>query len=421
MTKRALAVWDFEMLHDAAMELRYGAGWLRRFNSDKQPPVLNISGLVSLIKTDHDLLWDDAYADWRYFQNYAKTMVQQDVRPVQLFEHDDTANDRVCTYVEALLSHPVVNETLDTVFVIGAHDGLLPLVATCREKNLRLVGINTDNPTTGRMQQQCDAWMDYAILVDQEAPSVKQGLPDSISTMLATTLRYLSNETGSAWVPRVLIRPEFINRVPNFRESDYGFDSFSDFLAAQTQLLEMRVLPTQREPVIRLTESDHSVHLHRPSAPASTASTVRLYGRIAAQQGLRLPNPNIMWVGIEAYADLINVATGFSNFKELDQACLDELRKTFAGASMTDAKKVRQVLFKCFVFGPGTETKIGFREGLSGLSEIEDLYFDLMLRRIGLNAPQPIDFAALSTAITGEADQAKRLEEQFAQLPAADK
>ena len=421
MTKRALAVWDFEMLHDAAMELRYGAGWLRRFNSNKQPPVLDISGLVKTLKADHDLLWDDAYADWRYFQDYAETMVHQDVRPVQLFVHDNTANERVCTYVEALLSHPVINETLDTLFVVGAHDGLLPLVATCREKNLHLVGINTSNPTTGQIRQQCDAWLDYSSLVKSSPEPGKQPLPDKVSTMLATTLRYLANETGSQWIPRVLIRPEFINRVPGFRESDYGYDSFSDFLADQPQLLEQRVLPTQREPVLRLVSDNESSHHPRPNANAPSAANVRLYGRIAAQQGLRLPDPTVMWVGIEVYADLIKRKDGFDNFKELDHACLEELRKTFPSASMTDAKKVRQVLFKCFVFGPGTDDKIGFREGLSELSEIEELYFDLMLQRIAANAPQPVDFPALSRAITGEADQAERLREQFATIAASDK
>ena len=423
MTKRALAVWDFEMLHDAAMELQYGSGWLRRFNSNKQPPVLDITGLVKTITSEHDLLWDDAYADWRYFQNYADLMVRENVRPVQLFVNDDTANDRVCTYVEALLSHHVVNETLDTVFVVGAHDGLLPLVATCREKNLRLVGINTSNPTTGKMRQQCDAWLDYSSLMERPTSHVQRTLPDEVSAQLATTLRYLANESDSSWVPRVLIRPQFINRLPTFRESDYGYESFSDFLAGQTQLLERRILPNQREPVFRLlTDDGHQApHNPTPKPPSTTSANVRLYGRIAAQQGLRLPDPTVMWAGIEVYAHLIKSEDGFSNFKELDQDCLEELRAAFPGASMTDAKKVRQVLFKCFVFGPGTADKIGFRTGLSELAEIEDLYFDLLLQRVGLNAPQPLDFPALSIAITGEAGEAERLEQHFATLSTADK
>ena len=83
----------------------------------------------------------------------------------------------------------------------------------------------------------------------------------------------------------------------------------------------------------------------------------------------------------------------------------------------TDAKKIRQTLFKCFVFGPGSADRIGFREGLETAEEVEELYFDLILTRVARNAPQPVNFTALSMMAAGRTDQAERLRQQYTALP----
>jgi hypothetical protein len=101
----------------------------------------------------------------------------------------------------------------------------------------------------------------------------------------------------------------------------------------------------------------------------------------------------------------------FSSFADIDEECLDLLREDFPKLSMTEVKKIRQVLFKCFLFRPSEDDTIGFHEEVRGLSDIEDRYFKLMLARIADNLDEQVDYEALSVALTGEPDQADRLAE----------
>jgi len=116
-----------------------------------------------------------------------------------------------------------------------------------------------------------------------------------------------------------------------------------------------------------------------------------------------------MWEGIDVYAGFLADDISFASFSDIDQECLRLLREDFPRLSMTEVKKVRQVLFKCFLFRPSVDETIGFHEEVTSLEDIEERYFQLMLARIGNNIGEPLDYTALSLALTGNPEQADRL------------
>lgn len=148
----------------------------------------------------------------------------------------------------------------------------------------------------------------------------------------------------------------------------------------------------------------------RPSDP------VRHYLRVAAQQGVRMPPPRIMWIGIDIYATFLPNSGSFGSFNELDEACYQQLVEDVPESTMTEVKKIRQVLFKCFLFRPSEDGMISFQDKIKTLEDIEDCYFDLMLHRIANHLHEPVDYVVLSKALTGEPTYATRLENQHATL-----
>lgn len=142
----------------------------------------------------------------------------------------------------------------------------------------------------------------------------------------------------------------------------------------------------------------------------------RHYLRVAAQQGVRMPPPKVMWIGIDIYASFLRDFGQFNSFKELDDECYEQLRQDIPGVTMTEVKKIRQVLFKCYLFRPSEDGLISFQEDIKTLEDIEDCYFELMLKRIANNLNGPTDYVALSKALTAEETSADRLQKMHADL-----
>ncbi len=148
-----------------------------------------------------------------------------------------------------------------------------------------------------------------------------------------------------------------------------------------------------------------------PNSGSRNQDLPKYYLRVAAQQGVRMPSPKVMWVGIDIYASFLKDFEQFHSFKELDEECYAQLYQDIPGATMTEVKKIRQVLFKCYLFRPSEDGKISFQENIKTLTDIEDCYFELMLKRIANNLREPTDYKALSLALTGTDESAERLEE----------
>jgi hypothetical protein len=156
----------------------------------------------------------------------------------------------------------------------------------------------------------------------------------------------------------------------------------------------------------------------RPTANPNSRSQdlPKYYLRVAAQQGVRMPPPNIMWIGIDIYSSFLRDFGQFHSFKELDDECYNQLTQDVPGAAMTEVKKIRQVLFKCYLFRPSEDGLISFQENIETLADIEDCYFELMLKRIANNLREPTDYAALSLALTGTNESADRLEKMHLEI-----
>ena len=413
MPTRLAVFWDFAQLHDS---LLYGDGEGSRPpgpHTAAQPEVIDVSCLLRALDQTGRVVVNRAYADWRPFGDYAEALSELPLDLTQLFPNK-LGNIPINRRLSGdLLDYLRTEEPADTIVIVGGGSEYRHMRQAIHERGSKLMGIGVEQGTDKFWVESCDEFRFYhrmgchKLFTDSFGP-VALDLQRA-RTLLTDAMAQLANYYGSDWVQQVRIKPAIIRLDPDFDEGQLGYEAFSHFLRDQSDLLQRRHREGEQEPEYRLLGSNGAVRGgsdDRVPAPEQLASR---YLRIAGQQGIRMPDPVIMWEGIDVYAGFLADDISFASFSDIDQECLRLLREDFPRLSMTEVKKVRQVLFKCFLFRPSVDDTIGFHEEVTSLEDIEERYFQLMLARIGNNIDEPLDYTALSLALTGNADQADRL------------
>ena len=404
--------WDFTQLHECLLTAANDGKPYQISASVAQPEVVDVKCLLKFGDDAGRVILNRAYADWRALGSYAEALSEAPLELVQLFPNK-LGNVAINRQLSAdVITHLEQSDPADEILIIGGGSEYRQLRQAVQAKGRRLVGIGVEGVTDSFWIESCDEFNFYHRLGCRK---LYTGSLDMVSldtararSLLTTAMSQLSHYYGTDWVQQVRIKPAIIRQEPDFDESLLGYEAFSQFLRDQNDLLERRHREGEQEPEFRLLSS----------AGAGEETTTRLpnpehlatyYLRVAGQQGIRMPDPIILWEGIDVYASFLADNITFHSFSEIDQECLRLLREDFPTLSMTEVKKVRQVLFKCFLFRPSVDDTIGFHDEIKGIEDIEDRYFELMLARIGNNLEEPINFTALSLALTGGPEQADRL------------
>ena len=405
--------WDFAQLHECLLTAASDGKPYQITPSVTQPEVIDVKCLLKFADEYGRVVCNRAYADWRPLGGYAESLGEAPLELVQLFPNK-LGNVAVNRQLSAdVITHLESSEPADVILIIGGGSEYRQLRQIVHAKGRKLIGVGVEAVTDSFWIESCDEFKFYHRLGCRK---LYTGPLDMVSldmararSLLTVAMNQLSRYYGTDWVQQVRIKPAIIRQEPDFDESLLGYEAFSQFLRDQGDLLERRHREGEQEPEFRLLSNtqdgeDTTARLPNPEHLAT------YYLRVAGQQGIRMPDPIIMWEGIDVYASFLADDITFHSFSEIDQECLRLLREDFPTLSMTEVKKVRQVLFKCFLFRPSTDDTIGFHEDIKGIEDIEDRYFDLMLARIGNNLDEPLNYTALSLALTGNPDQAERLE-----------
>ncbi|SEQ81813.1 OST-HTH/LOTUS domain-containing protein [Neolewinella agarilytica] len=406
--------WNFEPLHDAVMEVEYGPQWYRTMGEGEQPEAIDIKSLIDFCQERGDTVNHSAYANWRWMNNYGTTLQNQEIKLLQIYTEPRGRAQKVSEYIAGDIRATIkANKDIEEVILFGDGSYLMEVGREIKAAGIKLTGLSVASTRKSEWLDLCDEVLEYGSIA-RLLNNGQSGYGDASASHneLIEALQELSRQYGTDWIPQVKIKPVMLRLLPEFKESDYGYPSFGAYLNDQQQVIERRQFRGMPEPEFRLL-SVVSDEVEQESDDSSTASMklVPFYLRVAAQQGVRMPAPDVMWVGVDIYASFLESNQSFDSFSELDDECLHQLRQDLPKTTLTDAKKIRQVLFKCYLFRPSDDNTIGFQDEIEGLEDIEDRYFKLMLARIGNNIQEPLDYVALSAALTGEEGYADRLEQ----------
>ena len=404
--------WDFTQLHESLLTAANDGTSYRVSATVPQPEVIDVECLLGFADGAGRVVLNRAYADWRPFGSYADALGEAPMELVQQFPNklgNLSIHRQLAADVVSYLQTP---DHADVVVIIGGGSEYRQLRQVVQARGAQLHGVGVESVTDTFWIESCDEFKFYHRLGCRKLYTgpLDNGALDTerARSLLTAAMSQLSHYYGTDWIQQVRIKPAIIRQEPDFDESLIGYEAFSHFLRDQTDLLERRHREGEQEPEYRLLNGpDESVT--QANRVSNTEQIASYYLRVAGQQGIRMPDPVIMWEGIDVYASFLADDITFHSFAEIDQECLRLLREDFPTLSMTEVKKVRQVLFKCFLFRPSVDDTIGFHDEIRGLADIEDRYFDLMLARIGNNLDEELNYDALSLALTGSTEQSDRL------------
>lgn len=401
------------------MEVEYGPQWYRKVGAGAQPEAIDIRSIMKLAEETGEVTVNHAYGDWRQLESYAAILREYGVRLIQFFPQprgrQDAVSEELIKDIRELLDAPNAPTQL---LLIGGNNKFLPLKETLKEKGIALKTCSISTSSDQQWLDSVDEFVAYRSIA-RPMQGDQQSFSDPTTTHQALIQAFLDLRTqyGQEWVKQVKIKPVLLRHLPGFQEAEYGYSSFGAYLGDQREILERRQPPNSREAEYALLEEViPETAKGTMSEEDNPESLVPYYLRVAAQQGVRMPPPEIMWIGIDIYAAFLESDQIFDSFSDLDDECLHQLQQDVPDATLTDAKKIRQVLFKCYLFRPSKDGTIGFQDEVNGLEDIEDRYFRLMLARIGNNVKPPVSFEAMSLALTGDDKSAAFLEDLYQDL-----
>ena len=411
--------WNFTAFHEAVMEVEYGPQWYRKIGTGVQPEAIDVRSIMKMAAKKGEVVVNLAYGDWRQLESYGTILREFKIKLLQFFPQprgrQDAISDELVSDIIELFTGP---DAPSQVLLIGGNNKFIPLQEALKEKGIKLYTCSIASPNDQEWEETVDEFIAYrSIARPMQGDQQNFSDPKTTHEALIKTFLDLRTQYGHDWVRQVKIKPVLLRHIPDFQESEYGYSSFGAYLSDQREILERRQSANAREAEYALLEEVIPEEAKLPESEEGNPETlVPYYLRVAAQQGVRMPPPEVMWIGIDIYASFLESDQIFGSFSELDDECLHQLQHDIPDATLTDAKKIRQVLFKCYLFRPSKDGTIGFQDEVTGLADIEDRYFRLMLARIGNNVKPPLNFKAMSLALTGDASSADFLEDLYENL-----
>ena len=203
------------------------------------------------------------------------------------------------------------------------------------------------------------------------------------------------------------------NETPNGEDNRTGSRKRGRSKNRRDQAEPTDAQPQEATPVV---EPELPAEVEQDPTPApqtdySPKDLVKLYNRVLVNQGIRLLDFDLMKAGIRVYANFVKKKRTFADNATLDEVTAEELRNTHPEAGITEARKIRHILYKCFLFKKTVEAGIGFHEDVKGIRDIEERYFRLVLRRVADNIDgRELQYGPLSTVVFGKATRARTLQ-----------
>ena len=174
--------WDFENLHAALAEDRFGEGiYAKPDNRFKvQEPLVDVQAIVDMVAALGPIAINRAYCNWQYFGRYRDVLLQNAIELIQLFPPGATAKNgadiKLCLDAAEDLgrfSH------LDLVVVVGGDSDFMPLAQKVRAAGRTVMGVGASRTTNRHWARSCHDFRYYEHLVG-EAPGIEMTPPQPL-------------------------------------------------------------------------------------------------------------------------------------------------------------------------------------------------------------------------------------------------
>jgi hypothetical protein len=227
---------------------------------------VDVGAVLDFASSFGTLVLTRAYADWSAEVNagYRQQLVGRAVDLVQLFPAaaygKNGADIRLAVdAVEDMFRLP----DLTHVVIAAGDSDYIPLAQRCKRLGRYVVGIGVAGSSSRALAAACDEFVTYDALpgVPVREPSAEpakrarrsakaepeQPDPQTAATALLTRALHIGLEKDDAeWLHNSAVKAQMKRMDPSFSEKALGFKSFSDFLRARTDVVELDESSTTR-------------------------------------------------------------------------------------------------------------------------------------------------------------------------------
>ncbi len=181
-----------------------------------------------------------AYADWSRFGRYRQELLENGVEPVHLFRYTTAVGKNAADMVIALdavetaLRQPTVR-----VFVLVSGDSdFTPVMRRLRSYGKYVVVMGLRDTTSDLLARTADEFLlvDELLATHANTPSYAQ---ERARQLLVTAMRQLGPRFPQGLVPASSLKLDMLKLDPQFDESALGYDQFTHFLEAHSDLVEL--------------------------------------------------------------------------------------------------------------------------------------------------------------------------------------
>jgi len=239
---------------------------------------VDVGAIIDFASSFGTLVLTRAYADWSAEVNtgYREQLVGRAVDLVQLFPAaaygKNGADIRLAVdTVEDMFRLP----DLTHVVIVAGDSDYIPLAQRCKRLGRYVVGVGVAGSSSRALAAACDEFVVYDALpgvpVPEPAPidagpkkrtsrtkdAGEPPPPDpqkAATDLLTRALRIGLEKDDVEWLHNSAVKAQMKRMDPSFSEKSLGFKSFSDFLRARSDLVELDESSTTR--MVRLRGSD---------------------------------------------------------------------------------------------------------------------------------------------------------------------
>lgn len=230
-----------------------------------------------------------AYADWKIYGTQQREMLGMGIELVHVTgrSQKNAADIRIAIdALELVYRSPQITHFL----LISGDSDFTALVHKLHEHGKVVIGLGVRQSAADYLIKVCDRFIFYGSLLDPEPTLTAAGESFEVSEARQMLRRILRSAEAQEWPRASWLKNMLLSLDPAFNERNYGYDSFSQFLWAQGDLLELRdPSDASGDLEVRLRTADETANGLTPHVDApSEGTTLELYQRILAKNRLRM-------------------------------------------------------------------------------------------------------------------------------------
>jgi uncharacterized protein (TIGR00288 family) len=246
--------WDFENLHAALAEAKFGEGFYGKPDARFKPqePLIDVQAVVELGSSFGPIAINRAYCNWQFYGRYRDALLQSAVELIQLFPPGASAKNgadiKLCLDAVEDISR---FDHIGTVIIVGGDSDFMPVAQKIKAAGRTLVGVGARKNTNKHWAKSCHEFRYYGDLVGEvvsveptklaEAPPSEPPPPaDPAADMLRRAVRLLAETKGDPWVNKGAIWPMIKRLDSTFDTKEHGHATFSDMVKSLNSIVEVK-------------------------------------------------------------------------------------------------------------------------------------------------------------------------------------